>query len=218
MDSDSWIRSSSGYRRFQSRSDAYHGEEYEGEGELRAEFLCPFCGQDFDMVGLCCHIDEEHAIEAKNGVCPICSKKVASDLVCHMTMQHGSLLKMHRKRRIRRGLSNLPFSSLRKDLREGKLQSLLEGSSFVVPTSNSEPDPLLNSFICNPTVADESPSGRTLSSIEASPTEESFVETLADGRVVQQPPLSEEDQKEKTRRSKFVQGLLLSTFLDDDLS
>ncbi|XP_073054528.1 protein DEHYDRATION-INDUCED 19 homolog 7-like isoform X3 [Primulina eburnea] len=218
MDSDSWIRSSSGYRRYQFRSDAFRGEEYEGEGELRAEFLCPFCAQDFDMVGLCCHIDEEHAIEAKNGVCPLCSKKVASDLVCHMTLQHGSLLKVHGKRRLRRGLSNLSLSSLRKDLREGKLRSLLGGSSFVVPTSNSEPDPLLNSFICNPTVADKFPSVQTLSSVEASPMEESMVDNVAHGRVVPQPPLSEEDQKEKTVKCKFVQGLLLSTFLDDNLS
>lgn len=31
-------------------------------------FLCPFCAEDFDIVGLCCHIDEDHPIEAKNGV------------------------------------------------------------------------------------------------------------------------------------------------------
>lgn len=46
----------------------YHGEELEGEEEQKPEFLCPFCAEDFDVVGLCCHIDEEHAIEAKNGV------------------------------------------------------------------------------------------------------------------------------------------------------
>lgn len=45
------------------------GEEMEGEEGLRQEFLCPFCGEDFDMVGLCCHIDEEHMVEVKNGVC-----------------------------------------------------------------------------------------------------------------------------------------------------
>ena len=51
--------------------DVYNvGEEYYqgGEEELRPEFLCPFCAEDFDIVGLCCHIDEEHAVEAKNGV------------------------------------------------------------------------------------------------------------------------------------------------------
>lgn len=49
-------------------ADVYHGEEYEGEEEQKSEFLCPFCSEDFDVVGLCCHIDEEHPVEAKNGV------------------------------------------------------------------------------------------------------------------------------------------------------
>lgn len=52
--------------------DAYNvgrDEYYEGgEEDLRPEFLCPFCGEDFDIVGLCCHVDEEHAVEANNGV------------------------------------------------------------------------------------------------------------------------------------------------------
>lgn len=49
-------------------ADAFHlGEETDGD-ELRPEYLCPFCAEDFDIVGLCCHIDEEHTIHAKNGV------------------------------------------------------------------------------------------------------------------------------------------------------
>jgi len=43
-------------------------EDLEGEDDLKAEFICPFCAEDFDIVGLCCHIDEEHPVEAKNGV------------------------------------------------------------------------------------------------------------------------------------------------------
>lgn len=43
-------------------------EETEAEQELKQEFLCPFCAEDFDVVGLCCHIDEEHPAEARNGV------------------------------------------------------------------------------------------------------------------------------------------------------
>jgi len=39
-----------------------------GEDDSCAEFACPFCAEDFDIVGLCCHIDEEHPVEAKNGV------------------------------------------------------------------------------------------------------------------------------------------------------
>uniref|UniRef100_A0A2N9EZU3 Di19 zinc-binding domain-containing protein n=1 Tax=Fagus sylvatica TaxID=28930 RepID=A0A2N9EZU3_FAGSY len=99
MDSDLWnARLTAPSRRYQSRSDLYLGgvgqEEMEGEDESKAEFLCPFCAEDYDVVGLCCHIDEDHPIEAKNGVCPICAKRVGMDIVSHLTMQHGSFLKI----------------------------------------------------------------------------------------------------------------------------
>lgn len=48
--------------------DLYGHEETDRDDDLKAEFLCPFCAEDFDVVGLCCHIDEEHPVEAKNGV------------------------------------------------------------------------------------------------------------------------------------------------------
>lgn len=61
-----------------------------------------------------------------------------------------------RRRRVRKGGSGSTFSTLlRKELREGALQSLLEGSSYLA-SSNSDPDPLLSSFMFNPVVADES--------------------------------------------------------------
>lgn len=50
-------------------ADLFAHDETDGDDELKAEFLCPFCAEDFDVVGLCCHIDEEHPVEAKNGVC-----------------------------------------------------------------------------------------------------------------------------------------------------
>ena len=43
-------------------------EESEGSDDFRAEFLCPFCAEDYDVVSLCCHIDDHHPIQAKNGV------------------------------------------------------------------------------------------------------------------------------------------------------
>ncbi|CAI9289327.1 unnamed protein product [Lactuca saligna] len=75
MDTNSWTRfstSNSSLRRYQSRSE-------ETDDEPRPEYLCPFCAEDFDIVGLCCHIDEEHTVQAKNGVCPICAKKVGTE-------------------------------------------------------------------------------------------------------------------------------------------
>ncbi|PWA36205.1 protein DEHYDRATION-INDUCED 19 [Artemisia annua] len=221
MDPSSWSRLStlnSSSRRYQSRSDAFHFvEEAEGD-ESRPEYLCPFCAEDFDIVGLCCHIDEEHPVQAKNGVCPICAKREGSGLVSHITMQHGSLLKVRRKRRFRRGGSNSSLSILKKELREGNLQSLLGGSSFLVPPStNTEADPLLSSFMYN-NVAETSQDQTPLSTEAMSVVETSNTDFLARSEKQQQgATLSGEDQEEKTRQSEFVQGLLFSTFFNDDL-
>lgn len=63
---------------------------------------------------------------------------------------------MQCKRRFRRGSSGAhsTLSLLRKELREGNLQSLFGGSSFTVAPSNAAPDPLLSSFITNLPIAD----------------------------------------------------------------
>lgn len=61
---------------------------------------------------------------------------------------------VQRKRRLRKGGSNLTFSMLRKELREGNLQALLGGSSFL-PSPNVEADPLLSSFMFSPPTGDE---------------------------------------------------------------
>lgn len=51
-------------------ADMFMGfEEIDGDDDIREEFPCPFCSEYFDIVGLCCHIDDEHPVEAKNGVC-----------------------------------------------------------------------------------------------------------------------------------------------------
>lgn len=44
------------------------GEDEAVERELRAEYTCPFCAEDFDVVGLSCHMDEEHPSAVKSGV------------------------------------------------------------------------------------------------------------------------------------------------------
>ncbi|KAF2930384.1 protein DEHYDRATION-INDUCED 19 homolog 2 isoform X1 [Oryza sativa Japonica Group] len=145
---DAWGRSSSSSssaaaaaRRLQARYDLYMGfddadaagvEEVEARGGGEA-YNCPFCGEDFDFVAFCCHVDDEHAVEAKSGVCPICATRVGVDLIGHLTMQHGSYFKMQRRRRVRKisSGSHSLLSLLRKDLRDGSLQSFLGGSSYM---------------------------------------------------------------------------------------
>ncbi|KAL0699372.1 hypothetical protein Bca4012_055494 [Brassica carinata] len=219
MDSNSWINcpsvfsSSSSSRRRQSRPDLYIGggyEDLEGEDDLKSEFICPFCAEVFDIVGLCCHIDEEHPVEVKNGVCPVCTKRVGLDIVGHITTQHANFFKVQRRRRLRKGGYSSAYLALKKELREANLQSLLGGSSSSFTSStNIESDPLLSSFMFS------SPSSKPAAPVVegTSATKVSHKESLK--RDIQEAPLSGEDQ-EKAKKSEFVRGLFLSTILGDD--
>ncbi|CAN0855620.1 Protein DEHYDRATION-INDUCED 19 homolog 6 [Linum grandiflorum] len=69
MASDSWssrLSASSRHYQIKPMSDVF--EEADVEDDPKAEFMCPFCAEDFDVLGLCCHVDEEHPVETKNGV------------------------------------------------------------------------------------------------------------------------------------------------------
>ncbi|CAJ1976094.1 unnamed protein product [Sphenostylis stenocarpa] len=225
MDGDSsWsARLSSASRRYQSalqsRSDMFMGfDENDGDDDIREEFLCPFCSEYFDIVGLCCHIDEEHPMEAKNGVCPVCALRVGVDMVAHITLQHGTRLftrseYMQRKRKSRKGGSYSTLSLLRKELREGNLQSLFGGSSCIVSSSNAA-DPLLSSFILP--LANEHASSQPHLHTETRSSKKCSDETVSK-RNVETSTLSVKDKEEKAKRCEFVQGLLLSTILDDNL-
>uniref|UniRef100_A0A1J3DKM9 Protein DEHYDRATION-INDUCED 19-like protein 7 n=1 Tax=Noccaea caerulescens TaxID=107243 RepID=A0A1J3DKM9_NOCCA len=217
MESNSWINcpssvvsSSSSSRRYQSRSDLYLGDVDGGEDELKAEYICPFCADEFDIVGLCCHIDEEHPVEAKNGVCPVCKKRVGSDIVGHITTQHANIFKVQRRRRLRRGgYNSSAYLTLKKDLREANLQSLGGPSSFL-PSSNLDSDPLLSSFIFNPPPPHEFAipitQGDSVDKVSPIDTPKSDIRQVS---------VSKEDQ-DKARKSEFVRGLLWSTMLEDN--
>ncbi|XP_022989467.1 protein DEHYDRATION-INDUCED 19 homolog 3-like isoform X1 [Cucurbita maxima] len=219
MDADPWTsRLSSASKRYQSsllsRSGMFMGfEELEGDDDIREEFPCPFCAEYFDIVGLCCHIDEEHPIEAKNGVCPVCDTRVGVDMVAHITLQHANIFKMQRKRKSRKGGSHSTLSLLRKELQEGNLQSLFGGSSYLV-TSNSVPDPLLSSFILP--LADDYGNVQPRLPAESSSVKSNSQVKLSE-RSIPSSPLSMQDKEEKAKRSGFVQGLLMSTILGDNL-
>ncbi|XP_042046258.1 protein DEHYDRATION-INDUCED 19 homolog 3-like isoform X1 [Salvia splendens] len=225
MDANSWAtRLSSASKRYQSALQSRSGLKWDGfdaemlmgfeeidmDDDIREEYPCPFCSDYFDIVGLCCHIDDEHPIEAKNGVCPICTMRVGVDMVAHITLQHGNIFKMQRKRKSRKSGSHSTLSLLRRELREGNLQSLFGGSSCIVSSSNAAPDPLLSSFIL-PMVEDYE-SVPSHSSAETTTAKKSTTESTSERK----PPMSVKDQEEKTKRSDFVQGLLLSVMFDDN--
>ncbi|XP_022961503.1 protein DEHYDRATION-INDUCED 19 homolog 3-like isoform X1 [Cucurbita moschata] len=226
MDAESWTaRLSSASKRYQSAllsrsglaqhsSGMFMGfEELEGDDDIREEFPCPFCSEFFDIVGLCCHIDEEHPIEARNGVCPVCDMRVGVDMVAHISLQHGNIFKMQRKRKSRKGGSHSTLSLLRKELQEGNLQSLF-GSSSCLFTSNAAPDPLLSSFILP--MADDYGSVQPHLSVESNSMKCNSQDKSLE-RSIPSSPLSVQDEEEKRKRCAFVQGLVMSTILDDSL-
>lgn len=205
--------SSSLSRRYQLRSEALLGDDFIVEDEYKQEFSCPFCAEEFDIVGLVCHVDEEHQVEVKHGLCPICAKKVGVEMVAHVTIQHGSILKVQRRRRLRRSVPNSMFNILRKELREGNRQSVFGGASFMLSSSNLISDPLLSSFIYKSPSTDDLGKEERHSSKDASSLQS--VEKKSSVKTGQQPSLSKEDHDKKSNKSNFVRGLLLSTILDD---
>ncbi|KAL6845014.1 hypothetical protein ACP4OV_025187 [Aristida adscensionis] len=225
---DPWGRSSSSSsaaaaaaRRLQSRYDLYMGlgdadaggdEAVEARGGAEP-YNCPFCGEDFDFVGLCCHIDDEHAVEAKSGGMPHLCYEGWNGLDRTLDNAAWKLLQERRVRKISSGSHSL-LSLLRKDWRDGSLHSFLGASSNVSHPPAAAPDPFLSSLICSLPVAESS------KDLHSDSSDNNFLlNKFPDERTVErtEPSLSEKDQKERAQRSEFARGLVLSTIFDDNL-
>lgn len=232
MDSDFWTsRLAAAKRQFNLQHHHHHSsqldrlniDDLEVEDEVRPEFPCPYCYEDYDIVSLCSHLEDEHSCESKVAVCPICSIKVVSDMLSHITLQHGHLFKMQRRRRLRRVAipNSQALSLLGRDLREAHLQVLLGGSGYRSSNANSSnavTDPFLSSLILNfPSSESEDISKSVLSSAD-----DSSVKSVTSSHIWKasfDPSLSYEEREKRKRqaaeRAVFLQDLLVSTLLDD---
>ncbi|PON40543.1 Dehydration-induced protein [Parasponia andersonii] len=192
MEDDSWSfglsASSRGFQStLQSQSDFFIDlEDFDGDDDVKVDFPCPFCMEDFDIVGLCYHIDEEHPSEPNP----------------------GHKLKHHKDE-----YSTLSFS--RKELQDEPYRYIFDGSFPPASTSKMVLDPLL-SFIYSAPSADKSDNAQGDFTAGVSVDEKSSEQTPLESNS-HPSPLSDKDQEEKAQRCNFVQGLLLSTFLDDGL-
>ena len=199
--------------------------DFDLEEEVRPDFPCPYCYEDFDIASLCSHLEDEHSCESRVTICPICSVKVARDMLSHITLQHGHLFKLQRRRRLRRVAipNSQTLSLLGRDLREAHLQVLLGGSggyrsSNSSTVSNAATDPFLSSLILNfPACEAEEISKSVVTSAE-----ESSAKNTAPSHIWKSsfdPSLSAEEREKRMRqaagRSGFVQDLFLSTLLGD---
>ncbi|KAL5791886.1 hypothetical protein ACOSP7_000480 [Xanthoceras sorbifolium] len=246
MDYDTYFGLSTSSRNYQSTLKSQFDicidfEDIEDDDEeLKGDYFCPFCAEDFDLVGLCCHIEEEHPIEAKSGICPFCAVKVGIDLFGHIAAQHGnnsnisfssfsldleivapsslkalnSLTRDYSRHRLKlhKGEPHSTISSLRKELHNGHFQSLLSRSSSSVSSSKMAPDPLL-SFVYN-MASDASESVYSDSTRERAEEKSSYEK--ASETNVHLSSLPDKDRPEKAKRCEFVQGLMMSTIFDDD--
>ncbi|XP_010549572.1 PREDICTED: protein DEHYDRATION-INDUCED 19 [Tarenaya hassleriana] len=190
-----------------SRSETLMGfEDIVGDDDFREVFPCPFCADSYDIIGLCCHLDDEHPLEAKNGVCPVCSLRVGVDMISHITLQHGNIFKMQQKRKSRKSSSHsTTISLIRKELRDGDLQRLFGIPSCIVSSaSGGTPDPLLSPFVL-PKADYLVPARAAKKTLGEKP-----IELQSGGSLV-----SMKDREEKKKRSEFVQSLLSSTILNE---
>ncbi|XWS46599.1 hypothetical protein CRYUN_Cryun14cG0082200 [Craigia yunnanensis] len=216
MEDDTWsLGFSATYQStLKSQSDlCIHFEEIEEDDELKTEYPCPYCSEDFDLLGLCYHIDEEHHLEANYGVCPVCALRVGVNMVhdlCPLTSDYSN-----HKLKFRKGNSYSTLSSLRKELHDAHYQSLLARSWSSLSSSNTAPDPLL-SFLSYAPPAASSESVQSASSTEVTLEEKGSDEKMLE-KDVHPSPLSDKEHLEKAKRCEFVQGLLLSTIFDGGL-
>ncbi|XP_023548707.1 protein DEHYDRATION-INDUCED 19-like [Cucurbita pepo subsp. pepo] len=198
----------------QSHFDFDYEEVDEDVDDLNSEYSCPFCSEEFDLVELCCHIDDEHPLEANFGICPICSSSVGENMVGHIMMQHGDIFNSQQRLKFHKDDFPQSLSFERKELQDDRVR-ILSGFSSLHSTSKMAPDPLL-SFLCNAPVANESKTVQPVPSSKEKLKESDADDTLSE-RDVHLSSLPDTKQEEKTRRCDFVQGLVLSVILGDDL-
>ncbi|KAA8519749.1 hypothetical protein F0562_014005 [Nyssa sinensis] len=204
-----------------SHIDRLNIDDFEVEDEVRPEFPCPYCYEDFDIVSLCSHLEDEHSCESKVTGCPICSVKAVSDMLSHITLQHGNLFKLQRCRRLHRVAipNSQALSLLGRDLREAHLQALLGGGGYRsdnMNSSNPVSDPFLSSLVFNfPTSEAEEISKSVVSTAED--TSIKRVGSAHKWKSSFDPSLSHEEREKRMRqaagRAAFAQDLLVSSLL-----
>ncbi|XP_031132187.1 protein DEHYDRATION-INDUCED 19 homolog 4-like isoform X2 [Ipomoea triloba] len=179
-----------------SQLDRLSIDDLEVEEEVRPDFPCPYCYEDFDISSLCSHLEDEHSCESK----------------------------VTRRRRLRRLAipSSQALSLLGRDLREAHLQVLLGGSGYRSGSAKSSSaatnDPLLQSLVLNfPGSEADEISKSLVSSIEDTNSKNATPQHI--WKLSFDPSLSSEEREKRiqqaTGKAIFVQDLLASTLLAD---
>ncbi|KAK6133439.1 hypothetical protein DH2020_032807 [Rehmannia glutinosa] len=157
-------------------------------------------------------------------VCPICSVKVAQDLLNHITLRHGHFNK--RRNRLRRVPipNSQSLSLLGRDLKEAHPRLLPEGNGYrsnnVTPL-DAVTDPVISSLLSNSSsISDQTDviSKILMSSIDDN-SSRSMVSHIVWKSSSLDSSLSHEEREKRIRqeagRAIFVQDVLVSTLFAD---
>ncbi|KAK9936418.1 hypothetical protein M0R45_013261 [Rubus argutus] len=180
-----------------SHLDRLSIDDFEVEDDVRPDFPCPYCYEDFDIASLCSHLEDDHSCESRVTVCPICSVKVTRDMLSHITLQHGHL--------------SLAETS----------QVLLGSGGYRsdnANVSNAATDPFLSSLILNfPASGADEISKSVVTTAEDTPAKNTAPSHI--WKSSYDPSLSHEEREKRiqqaTGRAGFVQDLFLATMLSD---
>ncbi|KHG07930.1 dehydration-induced 19 [Gossypium arboreum] len=223
MDSDFWTSRLAAAKRqynLQHRHQTSHLDrltidDFEVDDEVRPDFPCPYCYEDFDIASLCSHLEDDHPCESKVTICPVCYVKVARDMLNYL----------QRRCRLRRVAipNSQALSLLGRDLREAHLQVLLGGGAYRssgvnVSNANAATDSFLSSLIMNfPASEAEEITKSVVTSFDDTTTKNMAPAHMWKSSL--DPSLSYEEREKRIRqatgRAGFVQDLLLTTLLND---
>uniref|UniRef100_A0A1J3I7S9 Protein DEHYDRATION-INDUCED 19-like protein 2 n=1 Tax=Noccaea caerulescens TaxID=107243 RepID=A0A1J3I7S9_NOCCA len=214
MEDDMWAVSSSGSSRSHRSATAakYQSgsyldtEDFEEDDDVAMEYPCPFCSDDYDLIELCHHIDEEHQLEDTHGICPVCSKRVKMHMVDHITTHHRDVLKSEQKET---SYMEDPYSS---DKYIEPLLDDLPPSMNHHHTYKSVVSDQFLSFLNNSPLPNQAKHVEPDSSVQ---DKNSVVDSPMEKDRKVSPPLSDSEQLEKAKKCEFVQGLLSSAMFDD---
>ncbi|CAM6020796.1 unnamed protein product [Sphagnum balticum] len=183
-------------------------DDVDGDEDVRPDFSCPYCYEDFDITSLCAHLEDEHCFESKPA----------------------------RRRRFRRGgtPSSATLSLLGKELREAHLQALFGGgTSRMGSLGTTATDPLLTNLDYSLPISEaedppkssitiDTPSKPLTSIHQPSPRLKlplSSARSSISGLVLADALLTAEEREQKSKdvalRVKFMQQLVLSTIFGD---
>ncbi|KAH9797102.1 protein DEHYDRATION-INDUCED 19 [Citrus sinensis] len=222
MDSDFWTSRLAAAKRQYTLQQHHHQssqidrlsiDDFEVEDDVRPDFPCPYCYEDFDIASLCSHLEDEHS----------CESKVTSCLMLLYDSYAASTFPFQRRRRLRRVAipSSQALSLLGRDLREAHLQVLLGGSGYRSSNaniSNAATDPFLSSLILN----FPSSEAEEISKSVVTSTEDTSAKSAAPTHMWKtsfDPSLSHEEREKRIRQEELVlrdNGPILSCFSSPD--